>query len=316
MQIILNFNFTRKSDVRKAPDFFCWTDEYICRLRAEGSYSSYRSTRALKRKLSLFLKGGRIDIKSVDGKFLSSFCEYLRFEIGNSHNTIVESLKLLHKLIDTYCRQYDISNAAFGDFHLSREQSGRLYLSETEIKAIMALSIPLKSKLHVSRDIFFIECNTGLRISDILLLRWSAFDGDSLNLNMRKTGKFIHIPLTTRAKKLISSYRTLLSAPEDFIFPVLRQDSINGSRFDDSKAIASATTLVNNHLKRLAALAGIDKNISSHTGRHTFATMLINKGASIYDIKELLGHGDVKVTQVYTHLSDERKKSAIALIDD
>lgn len=65
----------------------------------------------------------------------------------------------------------------------------------------------------------------------------------------------------------------------------------------------------------MAQCAGISKKVSTHVGRHTFATLLMSKGASIYEVKELLGHRDVKVTQVYTHLLDTRKQELVTMLD-
>ena len=86
------------------------------------------------------------------------------------------------------------------------------------------------------------------------------------------------------------------------------------SKQDALNAISSATAVINKQLKRVATKAGIEKNITTHVGRHTFATLLLTKGAGIYDVQELLGHHDVKVTQVYANMVDSRRKYAIDLI--
>ena len=85
--------------------------------------------------------------------------------------------------------------------------------------------------------------------------------------------------------------------------------------FELERRLITATARVNLMIKAVAKRAGVHKNISTHVGRHTFATMLINKGASIYEIKELLGHQDIKVTQVYTHLAGHRKQELVQLLE-
>ena len=76
-------------------------------------------------------------------------------------------------------------------------------------------------------------------------------------------------------------------------------------------AISSATAIINRRLKAIAIKAKIVKNISTHVGRHTFATNLITEGVDIYVVKELLGHQDLKITQIYAKVVDSKKAEAI-----
>ena len=61
-------------------------------------------------------------------------------------------------------------------------------------------------------------------------------------------------------------------------------------------------------LKKYAEDAGIDKKISPHTLRHSFATALLNNGANLVQVKTLLGHEDIKTTEIYTHLTQNKEK--------
>lgn len=73
--------------------------------------------------------------------------------------------------------------------------------------------------------------------------------------------------------------------------------------------------IVGTHLARWAKLAQINKKITMHVGRHTFATMTLTTGADIYTTSELLGHSDVETTQIYGKIVDSKKKHAVYLID-
>lgn len=298
-----------------APDFLCYLSSYMEYLEKEGRYSSFRAARALEGKLHRFRKSDTLPLSEITPAFVKQFEEFLIYKVGNSHNTVTECIKTFGKMVNeiySSCEILDSRNNPFNKIHLIRKQTERSYLSEDEINRIMSLHLKKDTPLWHSRNLFFLECYTGLRIGDILSLRWENYDGHSLNLTMHKTSKKISVPLTHKVVILLEDYRDLFCTPDKFIFPFLK---IHDTPFALGKAICSATGIVNGHLKTLAHRCGIEKNLSSHTGRHSFATMLVTKGASIYDVKELLGHSDVKVTQIYARITKERKVSAISLLE-
>ena len=258
------------------------------------------------------MKGKRLPAYAVTPEFLVRFETYLAQEEGNSRNTIVENLKILSYLLS----MAGVEENPFRIYKMSREQPRRNYLVEEDLQRLMALPLRPGIEESTARDIFYVECRTGLRISDLLQLRWCDFDGRFVRIQMQKTKRRIEVPVSRRVCSILSGYRTLFSRENDTIFPELGlpDDSIQDS-FSQARRVIYATARVNYHIKRLAARAGIDKPISTHVGRHTFATTLLDKGASIYEIKELLGHQDVKVTQIYAHVLDSRKQELVEMLE-
>lgn len=314
--------------LKQQDDFFEFAQKHLHLLNAEGRYSCYRSSRALVRKLSLFNQGKRLPLSRIDTAFINNFRDWLIFRMGNSHNTVVENLKTFSKIYTEACKASGrkLEPDPFSGVQMSRKQTVRTYLLPEEIDRIVALKLREGSIPSIVRDIFVTECYTGLRISDILCLKWSEYDGKTIKLKMRKTRQSIELPVVSRVRGILERYRELFYGESDYIFPLMKvacselkcppagKDD-NPDTFAESKAIISATVLVNLNIKKLAARAGISKRVSSHVGRHSFATMLINRGAAIYDIKELLGHHDVKVTQIYTHLLSTRKQEVMKLLE-
>ena len=136
-----------------------------------------------------------------------------------------------------------------------------------------------------------------------------------IRIRMQKTKRKIEVPITKSVTRVFRKYRTLFSKPESYIFPLLdRMPPLEGE-FSHERRLVAVTANLNSQIKVVASRAGIHKNLSTHVARHTFATMLINKGATIYDVKELLGHCDVKVTQIYAHLMDQRKQELVQLLE-
>lgn len=146
---------------------------------------------------------------------------------------------------------------------------------------------------------FLFSCFTGLRLGDIGSLKWSMIketnreNGNGLGIQKRqnKTGVVNHIPLNETAIKLLGE-RPL----DDRLVFNLYKYNISTQRV----------------LKRLLAAAKIDKYITFHCARHTYAVMLLANGANLMTVKELLGHRDIKSTQIYAKVVDASKESAVA----
>lgn len=293
-------------------DIFVIGERRLERLRAEGRYSCYRTTRAVLRKLSVFMAGKQLPVKDVTVSLLEEFQRFLALEMGNGHNTIVENMKVVLLLIEEAGIHMDLRKT----LNLHREQTLRTYLYEAELEKLMALRVKKNSTEEAARDIFFVECRTGLRIGDLLQLKWSACVDGVIHLRMQKTQRPIEVPMSTQVQQVLDKYRTLFTSKNDYVFPLLASSTEEEEdTFALSKRVISATVRVNLQVKRLARRAGLGKTVSSHVGRHTFATMLLDKGASIYEIKEMLGHQDVKVTQIYAHIREDRKRALVQMLE-
>lgn len=292
-------------------DLFEFGEKRLAQLRAEGRYSCYRNTRATLRKLSDFLDGAPLPLGKATPALIAQFRTYLTDTVGNSHNTVAENLKTLSHLFTLA----GVAKNPCQGVSLPRIQRPRNFLQQDELARLMAVRLKTGSPMDTARDIFFVECRTGLRISDLLQLRWSAYDGASLRVQMQKTGRPVAVPVTASVRETLEKYRTLFSGPQSLVFPVLEHVKGRSDEFSPERRLVYGTAHVNLLIKRVAARAGIGKNVSTHVGRHTFATMLLSKGASIYDVKELLGHQDVKVTQVYAHLLDGRKRELVEMLE-
>ena len=303
----LNKLFKRTSRL----DVFELGEKRLAQLKTEGRYSCYRNTRATLKKFAAFLKAESFPLGKITPELMENFRSYLIETVGNSHNTVAENLKILSQLFtDAGVEKNPCKNVG-----LTRIQRPRNYLQEEELARMMALRLPKGSEMDVVRDMFFMECRTGLRISDLLLLRWSDYDGQYIRLRMQKTRRPVEIPVSASVQKTLEKYRDLFARPNSRIFPVLDRVKDRPDEFSKLRRVIYGTAHVNLIIKRVAARAGITKNVSTHVARHTFATLLLSKGASIYDVKELLGHQDVKVTQVYAHLLDGRKRELVEMLE-
>ena len=174
-------------------------------------------------------------------------------------------------------------------------ESRREYLTIDEIKVLIDTECPRED---VKRAYLF-SCYCGLRLSDVYALRWKdiILDGEQYRMStvMKKTVTPIYLPLSPEALRWMPERGD--KSAEDAVFDL------------------PSTTHINILLKPWAKAAGIDKKFSFHTARHTFATMMLTLGADLYTTSKLLGHTDVKMTQVYAKIINRKKDEAVNLVN-
>jgi integrase len=209
--------------------------------------------------------------------------------LKNDSNTIRSSVKRIHVVLNHLVKNKIIAVNPIKGFQVKGESSKRVYLSPEELESFEILVA--KGRLYnIERrsvyNYFLFSCYTGLRFSDIRDLEFKDIiiteKGSYIHLKMQKTKEVITIPLTKKAKALIKNYK-----------------NGNESVF---KVYASQKT--NTILRELIADAGIEKHISFHCARHTFATLALNKDMPLAAIQKLLGHNSVKTTQLYSKIMD------------
>lgn len=175
-----------------------------------------------------------------------------------------------------------IKNNPFAELSLPRQEPHREYLTMEELSAIEALELSAIERVY--RDMFLVECYTGLRVSDIKTLQWTDIREGAICKKMIKTKTEVFIPLNNKAASIIE-----------------RQPHTGELVF--KKAAATLPT-INKYIKGICHRAGITKKITSHCGRHTFAVQSLNKRIPIEVVSKLLGHRDLKTTQIYAKVAN------------
>lgn len=173
------------------------------------------------------------------------------------------------------------------------EEKERVYLTLEEVKAMAAT----ECKYPVLRNAFLFSCLTGLRKSDIEKMTWSEVrqQGEFTRIvfKQKKTGGQEYIDINPQAVAFMGERRD----PDAHVFPNF-----------------SYSSYYLMELKRWAVRAGITKDITFHSGRHTFAVLMLDLGADIYTVSKLLGHREIRTTQIYAKVMDKKKQEAAMLI--
>lgn len=176
------------------------------------------------------------------------------------------------------------------------------------------LSMPDNRDTLGARDRAILETlySTGVRVSELVDLNRNDLDQTDQTLRVRGKGKKERIvPLGSHALAAIRNYLTLLEP--DPRFAALRQQSIshpNVPLFVNKNGGRLSSRSVRRKLDKYLTAAGLDASISPHTLRHSFATHLLDNGADLRSVQELLGHQSLSTTQIYTHLSSMRLRAS------
>ena len=228
-----------------------------------------------------FLNDQNLSSSTINRSFSSirSYHKYLSYEKKITHNPtqLLESPKISKKLPKV--------------------------LSVQEINEIIN-SVKVENSMGY-RDKAILETlySAGLRVSELCSLEMNNILFDSVMLRVvGKGNKERYVPLGDKAIKLINDYcKYIRSALVD-------KKKSDGNVFLSKNGKQLTRMTIFNIMKKWSRISGINKDISPHTFRHSFATHLLEGGADLRSLQEMLGHSDISTTQIYTHLDNEYLK--------
>lgn len=304
---------------RTTADMFVYAQDYLLR-KEKSSVRTYNKCYSHINKFKRFIGKENFSISNLTFELLLKYENYLRENLGNSVNTVTTNMKTLKQLTSDMYEEFrlDIRNNPFRKYKMKSTPTERPCLSEREYARVRNLKLLMQGKLYDARQIFVFEAETGIRISDILKLRWRNFDGNYIRIVMGKTDRPLVIPVSDVAKEICTMRKRRYATagvpvtPDGFIFRgILPYEYDSMTAVEKVCAENSATTRINLALKKIAALARVKKNLSTHIGRHTFASRLLRSDQNMAVIRKLLGHASVRTTEIYAKAMNSQMDDAI-----
>ncbi len=265
--------------------------------RSKTTYYKYRCV-CLHLENYIHDKYGRKDLmfKELNSEFITGFHAYIVKESPHKKNTIwVYMIALKHILMLARSKGY-MSRDLFANYKLHSEYVARNYLSINDINTIMSIILPTTT-LQLVRDAFLFSCFTGLSYVDLCELTLSNVQNESnqlwISTTRRKTGSEVNIRLLSVPCDILTRY-----APTDCNKPIFELPSNGWCNFC---------------LDKIMAMAGISKRITFHAARHTFATTVtLSQGMAIETISKLLGHRNIRTTQIYAAVTRSKLDGEMA----
>jgi integrase len=259
------------------------------------------------------MDGRSLTFEDLTVHFIGQYDNYLRVELGNTTNTVHSNLKVIRRIINKGIDEelFSFEKNPFHRYKLKWDKPKKDFLTEDELRLIEALDIPEGSKLRLYRDMFVFSCYVGgLRISDLLFLERVEYDGERVLLNTEKTGEVVSILVMGKAKEIIDSY--LKSSEGDFVFPCFNYtvDELSNAKLKFNVK-SRCTARANSDLKKIALKTGVEKKLSTHAARHTYATRALRKGLRVEELQKIMGHASIKTTMQYAKIVNEDLDAAM-----
>jgi len=309
-------NKDKNENARK--DFIQYIQQVASRKFQNRQIRTAEKYEVMMRKLKAFRHDKPLPIDELTTSLLKDFQLYLVKQECHV-NYIHVNLKALRTIIQKEAIKEDKilppDKNPFISFDMPKVLPSRKEkLDMKEIESLEALKYPESDiHFHIRNAFLFSLYNAGIRIGDLLQLKWCNIRAGRLEYNMGKTGKIRSIRLLPQALKILDFYKPSMNKESDFIFPFLDNGAeyarlISPEDFQKAspemlaylfKRVECKIAECNAGLKGIAIKAGIKKKLQNHISRHSFADMARKKGISIYDISKMLGHSDISVTQGY-----------------
>lgn len=245
-----------------------------------------------------------ITAELVNHRTVREYLSYLQ-DIGLSRSTTARKLAALRSYIKYLCREEVLKNNPIATVSTPKQEKKLpRFLYPTEIDMLLnapPVDVPLGNR---DRAILELLYATGMRVSELVAL--DLRDVDSTEGFVKVFGKGAKerlIPMGLTSQQAIAdyanNYRNKLGGQEQ------DQQALFLNRFGQRLTARSVRNIINKYVE----LVAITQKVSPHTLRHTFATHLLDGGADLRAVQEMLGHVKLSTTQVYTHLTRERLKT-------
>lgn len=218
--------------------------------------------------------------EDLSTSIIEEFDEHLS-ECGLKASTIRNYHSILKAILKKAIKAGYLHENPYDDFEMPESDSDpRAYLTKEELDRFVNTDVP--ERWQVSKDFFIVQSYTGLSFSDLKRFSKSCTEkrGNKIVVigNRIKTGVDYYIVLMKRVIDILEKY--------------------------DYKLPCGTLKTVNEHLKKIAVQAKINKEITTHIGRHTFAVLALSNGMKIEMVSKILGHKDIKTTQIYAKIVD------------
>jgi len=278
------------------------SNEYLKNQEKSGKYSSYLSDRSRVNQFKKFLKNGDIAFSDISELLLKQFMSYLSSKMKLSERSIVNNIIIIRTLYNLAIRQGIVDQKHYpfgrGGIKIKIPQGNKIGLDIEEVMAIEHIYLASWTPIWHTRNVWLISFYfAGMRISDVLRLKWSDIKDNRLYYTMGKNNKSGSLKIPDKALAIFEFYESNQKRKNDYIFPELKKANQNDPK-DMNRKIGTAVKQFNKYLKKIGEEANIEKKITTHIARHSFGNISGDK-IPIQMLQKLYRHTSITTTMNY-----------------
>lgn len=287
----------------RGSSFFEYAEkEYLKNLKDLGSYTRYSSDNPRIKRFREFLKGGDIGFQDITVPLIRRFGAYLKRTRNISDRTVINHYVVIRTIFNQAIQAGLVEQTYYpfgkAGIQIKFPDSIKIGLSREEVALLEEADLSSLPAQDHARNLWLISFYfAGMRISDVLRLKWSDFQDGRLFYTMGKNDKAGSIKVSTKAQEILIIYKDRGFA-HDLVFPELESVIDLKDKFRRQKKTASVVGSIDKALKRLASTVGIEKKLTMHIARHTFGNLSGDR-IPIQMLQKLYRHSDVTTTINY-----------------
>jgi integrase/recombinase XerD len=281
--------------------FFKMAEEYFQELEQMGKYTRVSGDRPRVNHLKAFLKKD-VQFKNINEGLLRKFIVFLKTEQGLGERSVMNVLVVIRTIINMAIvrKMADKNDYPFGKGGITIRfpETQKIGLNEDEIHMLENADFPTDPDANHARNVFlFSFYMAGMRISDVLRLKWEDIIDGRLNYQMGKNQKIVSLRLPAKALSILDHYNVMEAENNGFVFPELKDvDPTNGKQI--YRRITLSNKKFNDQLKAIAKDLGIKKTLTCHISRHSFGHITGDK-ISPQMLQKLYRHTSIQTTMGY-----------------
>lgn len=297
------------------PNFFEYSTKRCENIKGSVSISTYRNYVLYLKKFEDWVGTRNLHFDEITVSLLKDYLGHMGNKLNNGNTTQRYSIMILAIMFKEAIKDDIIPEYMypFSKLSLKKDPTKRMFLSKDQLEALAKLE--LKDKAELARDLFtFAIYAGGLRFSDVVELQYKHFNPEEnrIKKTIRKTKKEHQFKIGNTALGILNKYLKPKADKEDFIFPLVvdKKKFIEDEEFRQN-FIDSSNHSINFQLNKLGDKLELPFSLSFHLSRHSFATTALNNGMRIEHVSKLMGHSDIRTTQIYAKILNEELDKAV-----
>lgn len=306
---------------KEVPNFFDYSKKHCERIKGSVSVATYKNYKLYIKKFENYIGSKNVFFDDITVSLLTDYMAYMVNELENGQTTQRYSIMILAIMFKEAIKEEIIPEYLypFSKLTLKKNTAPRAFLRKEQITVLMEYPVEEGSLAELAKDMFVFSIYAGgLRFGDVVELQYKHFNEQeakikkTINKTVSRTKAEHQFKIGKVALDIIKKYKKENHDPTDFIFPLIKhKEQYLKDREYRQKIKENATGSMNFQLNRIGKALKFDFSLSFHLSRHTFATNALNNGMRIEHVSKLMGHQDIRTTQIYAKILGEELDKAV-----